>query len=72
MRHLVTVLRDPVAWILVAAGVVELIAGGTAARGAILFAGAGLILAERIRAAVARSHPSAPSFILRAAPLVRR
>lgn len=49
MRRLVTVLRDPVAWILVIAGVVEIISGGTAARGSILFAGAGLILADRMR-----------------------
>jgi len=49
MDRLLRVLRDPVAWILVIAGIVELISGGTAARGAILFAGAGLILADRIR-----------------------
>jgi hypothetical protein len=48
MRRLLDVLEDPVAWILVIAGVVELISGGTAARGAILFAGAALILTDRI------------------------
>ncbi len=48
MRRLLVVLEDPVAWILVIAGVVELISGGTAARGAILFAGAALILADRV------------------------
>ncbi len=54
MRRLLAVLRDPVAWILVIAGVVELISGGTAARGAILFAGAALIMADRIRGALVR------------------
>ncbi len=49
MRRLLTVLRDPVAWILVVAGVVELLSGGTAARGAILFAGSALIVADRVR-----------------------
>jgi hypothetical protein len=48
MRRLLVVFEDPVAWILVIAGVVELISGGTAARGAILFAGAALILADRL------------------------
>jgi hypothetical protein len=55
MSRLVAVLRDPVAWILVVAGIVELASGGTVARGAILFAGAGLILADRVRTAKARS-----------------
>jgi hypothetical protein len=54
MRRLLAVLRDPVAWILVIAGVVELISGGTAARGAILFAGAALIMADRVRGALMR------------------
>lgn len=44
-------LRDPVAWILAIAGVVEMISGGTPARGAILFAGAVIIIVDRIRAA---------------------
>lgn len=43
------ILRDPVAWILVIAGIVEIMSGGTVARGAILFAGAGLIVADRVR-----------------------
>ncbi len=55
MRRLLTVLRDPVAWILVVAGVIELLSGGTAARGAILFAGSILIVVDRIRIARARS-----------------
>lgn len=49
MRRTLTVLRDPVAWVLVVAGVVEMISGGTVARGAILFAGSALILADRYR-----------------------
>jgi hypothetical protein len=56
MHRLLKVLRDPVAWILVIAGVVELLSGGTAARGAILFAGAGLILADRIRVGLVRAR----------------
>jgi len=58
MSRVFAVLRDPVAWILVIAGVVELISGGTAARGAILFAGAGLILADRIRVGLVRARAS--------------
>jgi hypothetical protein len=56
MNRLLIVLRDPVAWILVIAGIVELLSGGTAARGAILFAGAALIMADRIRLVVARAR----------------
>lgn len=56
MNRIFTVMKDPVAWILVIAGVVELLSGGTAARGAILFAGAGLILADRIRLGLARAR----------------
>jgi hypothetical protein len=59
MNRFLMVLRDPVAWILVIAGVVELLSGGTAARGAILFAGAGLILADRIRVGLARARARA-------------
>jgi len=58
MRRLVSVLRDPVAWILVIAGIVEMISGGTAARGAVLFAAAGLILADRVR--LSRGKPVSP------------
>lgn len=58
MNRVFAVLRDPVAWILVVAGIVELISGGTAARGAILFAGAGLIVADRIRVGRARVRAS--------------
>lgn len=43
------ILRDPVAWILVIAGVIELQTEQAVARGAILFAGAALIVADRIR-----------------------
>lgn len=49
MHRLLTLLREPVAWILAIAGVMELLSGGTAARGAILFAGAALIVADRVR-----------------------
>lgn len=45
------ILRDPVAWILVIAGIVELQTEQAVARGAILFAGSALILADRIRTA---------------------
>ncbi|MGA7269451.1 MAG: hypothetical protein WB239_00085, partial [Acidimicrobiia bacterium] len=51
MGRLSRMLRDPVAWILAIAGVVEMISGGTPARGAILFAGATMIIVDRIRAA---------------------
>jgi hypothetical protein len=51
MGRLSKMLRDPVAWILAIAGVVEMISGGTPARGAILFAGAALITLDRIRVA---------------------
>ncbi len=78
MNRMLMVLRDPVAWILVIAGVVELLSGGTAARGAILFAGAGLILADRIRVGRARVRagagagtvlPSEPPPLVSPAPL---
>jgi hypothetical protein len=46
---MLNMVRDPVAWILVVAGVVEMVSGGTAARGAVLFAGAGIILLDRVR-----------------------
>ena len=49
MRRLLTVLRDPVAWILVIAGIIELQTEQAVARGVILFAGSLLILADRIR-----------------------
>jgi len=49
MRRLLTILRDPVAWVLVVAGIVELETEQAVARGAILFAGSALILADRIR-----------------------
>ena len=49
MRRLLIILRDPVAWILVIAGIIELQAEHAAARGGILFAGSALILADRIR-----------------------
>jgi hypothetical protein len=58
IRRLLSVLRDPVAWILVIAGIVEMISGGTAARGAVLFAAAGLILADRVR--LSRGRPVSP------------
>jgi len=69
MRSLLTVLRDPVAWVLVIAGVVELLSGGTAARGAILFAGAALILADRVRISLGSIGAATPP--LPAAPLQR-
>ncbi len=60
MRRMLTVLRDPVAWVLVVAGVVEMISGGTLARGAILFAGSALIVADRYRTTHRRSATTPP------------
>ncbi len=69
MGHLLTVLRDPVALILVAAGVVELFTGGTVARGAILFAGSALILADRVRTAWAAAAPGSTASSEARAPI---
>lgn len=61
-RHagkVISALRDPVVWVLLAAGTAELLSGGTAARGSILFAGAFLVLVDHVRRHVApeRSVP---------------
>jgi hypothetical protein len=52
-------LRDPVVWILAAAGVMEMISGGTVARGAVLFAGAALLLVDHLSGRRHRGDTSA-------------
>jgi hypothetical protein len=70
VHRLHSMLRDPVVWILVAAGLMEMVSGGTVARGAVLFAGAALLLVDHLSGRRHKSDASVATPVTPASSLV--